>query len=57
MQTIEELSKRTVEDLTAIPMIGEESALKVLALAEAWVQNQAQGAAAETAGEAEAELV
>ena len=57
VQTIEELSKRTVEDLTAIPMIGEKSALKILALAEAWVQNQAQGAAAETAGEAEAEVV
>ncbi len=57
VQTIEELSKRTAEDLTAIPMIGEASALKILALAEAWVQNQAQGAAAETAGEAEAELV
>jgi N utilization substance protein A len=57
VQTIEELSNRSVGDLSTIPMIGEESALKILALAEAWVHNRAGGAAAETPGEAEAELV
>ncbi len=57
VQTIEELSTRSVEDLSNISMIGEESALKILALAEAWVHNRAEGAAAGTAGEAEAELV
>ena len=51
VQTIEELSSRTVEDLSTIPMIGEKSALKILALAEDWVRNRAEDAAADTAGE------
>ena len=57
VQTIEELSKRSIEDLTAIPDIGEESALDILVLAEAWVRNRAGSEAVESGGVVEPELV
>lgn len=57
VQSIEELSKRSVDDLTPIPMIGEKSALKILGLAKEWVQDRTESATAETAGEIEPELV
>ena len=57
VQTIEELSKRSVEDLTAIPDIGEESALDILVLAETWVRNRAGSEAVESGGVVEPELV
>ena len=57
VQSIEELSKRSVDDLTPIPMIGEKSALKILGLAKEWVQDRTESATAESAGETEPELV
>ena len=57
VQSIEELSKRSVDDLTPIPMIGEKSALKILGLAKEWVQDRSGSATAESAGKTEPELV
>jgi predicted flap endonuclease-1-like 5' DNA nuclease len=56
VKTIEDLSHRSVDELSTIPMIGEKSALKLLALTEAWFQEQAQGEDEETVEEVGAEL-